>query len=203
MRVYLIRHAAAFERDRKRWPDDRQRPLTLEGMKKFRRAAAGLERLAGEIGCVLTSPLTRARQTAEILEAVAGWPRALEAPELAPGRAVEQALAVIGDYAAADPALERLALVGHEPHLTELLARCVAGPRGRVRCELKKGGAACLLFPAVRGGQAPSERRSEAQLDRWRAARPGPRSRAPPDLLGRAQLEWLITPKALRALAGR
>ena len=32
MRIYLIRHAAAFDRDRKRWPDDGQRPLTPEGI---------------------------------------------------------------------------------------------------------------------------------------------------------------------------
>ncbi len=179
MRVYLIRHAIAFDRDRKRWPDDRQRPLTPEGMKRFRKAAAGLERLVGEVGCVLTSPLTRARETAAILATVAGWPRAIEAAELAPDRTAEQALVLITDRAAADPGLERLALVGHEPHLTELLAASVAAPRGRVRCELKKGGVACLLFPSVRAGRAGLARPTEAQL------------------------EWLITPKALRALAGR
>ncbi len=195
VRVYLIRHAPAFERDRKRWPDDRQRPLTPEGMKKFRKAAAGLERLVGKVDRVLTSPLTRARQTADILEAVAGWPRALEAPELAPGRAAEQALGVIGGHVAADPELDCLALVGHEPHLTELLALCVADSRVRIRWELKKGGAACLLFPATRARLTPPERRKDAQAE--------PRSPAPSDLSREAQLEWLITPKALRALAGR
>ncbi len=187
MRVYLIRHAIAFDRDRKRWPDDRERPLTPEGMEKFRRAAAGLERLVGEVGCVLTSPLIRARQTASILQSVAGWPRAVEAPELAPGGAVEQALALIGDRAASDPELERLVLVGHEPYLTELLGASVTGSRGRVRCELKKGGAACLLFSAGRSGHARVARPGETRTGRL----------SPP------QLEWLITPRALRALAGR
>ncbi len=191
MRVYLIRHAIAFDRDRKRWPDDRERPLTPEGMEKFRRAAAGLERLVGEVGCVLTSPLIRARQTASILQSVAGWPRAVEAPELAPGGAVEQALALIGDRAAADPELERLVLVGHEPHLTELLGASVTGSRARVRCELKKGGAACLLFPAGRSGRARLARRGETRTE----ARTG--------WVNPPQLEWLITPRALRALAGR
>jgi phosphohistidine phosphatase len=189
MRVYLIRHAAAFDRDRKRWPDDQQRPLTPEGIKKFRRAAAGLEHLVGKVDCMLTSPLVRARETAKILETVAGWPHASEVPELAQGRTVEQALAAIGDRAAVHPRLERLALVGHEPNLTELLAACVAGPRARARggYELKKGGAACLLFaPAVLAGRARLE------LDR-----------APSERLSRAKLEWLVTPKALRAISGR
>lgn len=190
MRVYLIRHAAAFDRDRKRWPDDRQRPLTPEGIKKFRRAAAGLEHLVGEVNCMLTSPLVRARETAKILEAIAGWPHATEVPELAPGRTAGQALAAIGDRAAAHPKLERLALVGHEPNLTELLALCVAGPRARARggYELKKGGAACLLFPsAVPPGHA-------------RLEQPG---QPVPARLSWATLEWLLTPEALRALAGR
>lgn len=179
MRVYLIRHAIAFERDRRRWPDDRRRPLTPEGTSKFRKAAAGLGRLVGQVDRVLASPLTRARQTAEILTAVAGWPQALEAPELAPGRAVEQALALIGDRAAADSKLESLALVGHEPSLGELLSLSVAGSRTGVQCKIRKGGAVCLFFPGARSGEARPERAA------------------------RARLEWLITPKALRALARR
>ncbi len=180
MRLYLIRHAAAFDRDRRRWPDDRRRPLTPEGARRFRKAAAGLKRLVGEVDCVLASPLTRARQTAEILATVAGWPRAIEIPELAPGAAAERVLAAIRERAAAKRSLERLAIVGHEPGLTELLAACAGagGARARVRCQLKKGGAACLRFRDSRAGPA-------------RLARPG-----------QARLEWLITPRALRALGG-
>ena len=165
MRIYLIRHAPAFERDPKRWPDDTLRPLTPEGTKKFREAAAGLARLAENVTCVLMSPLARARQTAEILTAVTQWPRAKEVPELAPGHAPERVLAVVRDQA-----VDGLALVGHEPGLSKLLAVMVTGADGRMECELKKGGAACVTFSsAVRAGHA--------------------------------RLEWLITPKALRALA--
>jgi phosphohistidine phosphatase len=164
MRIYLIRHAPAFERDPKRWPDDGLRPLTPEGVRKFRKAAAGLEQLAEKVSCVLTSPFSRARQTAEILTTVTRWPRAKEVPELAPGHAPEQVLAVLRAQA-----VEGLALVGHEPGLSQLLTAMVAGAEGRMECELKKGGAACVNFSsAVRAGHA--------------------------------RLEWLITPKALRAL---
>jgi len=165
--VYLIRHAPAYERDRKRWPDDRERPLTAEGMKKFRQAAAGLERIVGTIECVLTSPLVRASQTAEILTSVTGWPRAIEAAELAPGRTPAQALALIRNQS-----VECLALVGHEPNLTDLLAVCIAGAGARVGCELKKGGVISLSFAAL------------------------PRA-------GQGQLNWLVTPRTLRAVAKR
>jgi phosphohistidine phosphatase len=150
VRLYLIRHAPAFERDRQRWPDDRLRPLTPEGVRKFRKTAAGLGCLTETVSCVLTSPLARARQTAEILSAVTRWPQAREMVELAPGHTPEQVLAVVRAQKAAS-----LALVGHEPGLSELVAASVAGVGARLQCELKKGGAACLEFPSTaRAGQA-------------------------------------------------
>ena len=163
--VYLIRHAVAFDRDRKRWPDDRQRPLTPEGMRKFRKAAAGLESFIGPVDRLLTSPLVRARQTAQILDEVTEWPQPIDAPELAPGRTPAQALALIRKHD-----VESLALVGHEPDLTELIGVCVAGAGMRVSLALKKGGAACVSFGA-------------------------------PPRPGAGHLDWLLTPKALRALA--
>jgi phosphohistidine phosphatase len=166
IRLYLIRHAIAHERDPARWRDDRLRPLTPEGVEKFRRAAAGLGRLAGKVGCLLTSPLVRARQTADILHRVAGWPVPLEQVELAPRRTAAQVLALLREQA-----VDSIALVGHEPDLSRLLAVCVAGPGARLGCQFKKGAAACLAF-----GSAPRA--------------------------GQATLEWLATPKLLRA-AGR
>jgi len=149
VRVYLIRHAVAFERDRRRWPDDRLRPLTAAGIEKFRKAAPGLAWLAGEVDCVLTSPLVRARQTAEILASAADWPTATEEPRLAPGQSVAQVLALIRARRAS-----AIALVGHEPDLSRLAAVSLdAGARAVIA--LKKGGAACLEFDrVVRAGSA-------------------------------------------------
>lgn len=169
MRVYLIRHAATFPGDPARWPDDGLRPLTPAGMDEFREAAAGLAGIAGPVDAVVASPLVRTRQTAEILSAAAGWPRATEAPQLVPGRTAEQALALAREHELRD---QSLALVGHEPNLLELISLCVAGDDSRVRCDIEKGGVACLLFPgAVSAGEA--------------------------------RLEWLLTPRALRALGRR
>src|SRR5690348_174269 len=78
LEVILVRHAIAFERDRARWRDDGERPLSPEGKRKFRKAVAGLMKLVPKVDVVLTSPLVRTRQTAEILSAVAHWPKAID-----------------------------------------------------------------------------------------------------------------------------
>src|SRR5215813_10630112 len=92
MDLLIIRHASAYDRDPHRWREDAERPLSPAGMRRARKAAAGLKQLVGRPQRFLTSPLVRARQTAQILIEVAAWPEAEEAPELAPG---EPALAVL------------------------------------------------------------------------------------------------------------
>jgi phosphohistidine phosphatase len=177
MLCYIVRHAIAFERDRERWPDDDLRPLAPAGEREFRMVAAGLAHLVGPVARVLTSPLARARETAAILRAVAGWPEAIETAELAPGHSPRRTLAAVRRHIKRESRgsgreVEGIALVGHEPHLTELIAASVAGPRLEVRSRLQKGGAACLEFE--------------------HAARPG-----------RGELLWLLTPEVLCALAER
>ena len=64
--LYLIRHALAEERS-DAWPDDAKRPLTGDGMARMRKAVRGLARIGLSVEVVLSSPLVRARQTAEIV----------------------------------------------------------------------------------------------------------------------------------------
>ena len=66
--LYLIRHGLAEDRG-EAWPDDSKRPLTEDGMSRLRKQARGLARLGVTLDIVLTSPLVRARQTAEIVAA--------------------------------------------------------------------------------------------------------------------------------------
>jgi phosphohistidine phosphatase len=131
--LYFVRHGLAEERG-DTWPDDTKRPLTEEGMSRLRKAVRGLSRIGVAIDVVLTSPLVRARQTADI---VAGGldPR--------PSIVNVDSLAPAGSYAAVLADLEkhsrkcRLALVGHEPMMGELAARLVGS---RHPIEFKKGG---------------------------------------------------------------
>jgi len=166
MRLYLIRHAIAAEPDAKHWPDDRQRPLTSQGARRFKRTSRMLVKVIESDGAVdrlITSPLLRAKQTATLLHR-AGLPEPVEETVLAPGRTAARVLAVLRAHD-----VQSVVVIGHEPDLGRLLAVCIAGPEARLAVNFKKGAAACLSFTGA------------------------PR-------VGEATLEWLLPPKALRAL---
>ena len=123
---------------------DGARPLTVAGR---RRTAGVLQRLLTlELTCdqLFTSPLLRARQTAEL---------AVQAG-LAPALAQAEALAPGGDAAAwlqqcsAGQVLDgqRWALVGHEPDLSSLAAGLIGAPAGSL--QLKKAGVILLDWSA-------------------------------------------------------
>jgi phosphohistidine phosphatase len=131
--LYLIRHGLAEERG-DAWPDDSKRPLTADGISSMRKEARGLARLGVALDVVLSSPLVRARQTAEIVAAgLEPRPSLVNVDSLAPD----------GSYAALMSDLEkharktRIALVGHEPAIGELAARLIGS---RHALEFKKGG---------------------------------------------------------------
>ena len=135
--LYFIRHGLAEARG-DAWPDDAKRPLTDEGMSRLRKAARGLARLGVKVEVVLSSPLVRARQTAELL--AGGFdprPSIVNVDSLAPD----------GTYAAVIADLEkharksRIALVGHEPMIGEVAARLIGS---RHPIEFKKG-AVCRI----------------------------------------------------------
>jgi phosphohistidine phosphatase len=140
MEVFLVRHAIAHERDRKRWPDDSQRPLTPAGKSKFRKAARGLERWLPRSAVLLSSPYVRARETAAILAKAMGGRKVIECPELASGEPAHKAFELLNRRQ------ERaVVLIGHEPNLSILLSACLH-ERARLEIEFKKGGAACVGF---------------------------------------------------------
>ncbi len=74
MDLYLVRHGIAYDPDPAQWPDDKDRPLTPEGEKRFRQVARGLRELVPSVSVVLSSPWARAWRTAELLEKEAHWP---------------------------------------------------------------------------------------------------------------------------------
>lgn len=151
MELLIVRHAIAHERDPTRWGDDRARPLTAPGIKRARRAAAGLKQLIAPPERVLTSPLTRAEQTAQLLREAAGWPQAKVCALLAPGGSPAALLALLALLAA--ERIARAAIVGHQPDLGKLLALCLPGPADAA-FELRKMGVALVSFAgAPRAGR--------------------------------------------------
>lgn len=153
MELLIVRHAIAFEADARRWPDDTERPLSPQGIARARKAAAGMRQLLRSPGRVLVSPLVRARETAAILTEVAGWPRATDCAELAPGGSPEAVLAVLKRTPET-----RIAVVGHEPGLGRLVAVSLPGSAGAHGFRFRKMGVALLTFQgAARAGGARLE----------------------------------------------
>lgn len=150
MDLLIVRHAIAFERDRHRWRDDGARPLSPAGMRRARKAAAGLKHLSKAPDRVLTSPLVRARQTAQILTDVAGWPEATEVPELSPQAQAPAVLTLLGKDRS-----KVVAVVGHQPGLGALLTVCLLGDGEVLPIEIKKNAVACVSFDGPpRAGRA-------------------------------------------------
>jgi phosphohistidine phosphatase len=131
--LYIVRHGIAADRGAE-YPDDTKRPLTDEGISRLRKVIAGLGELEVEVGLILTSPLVRARQTADLLSnGLRGHPPVIETKALSPGAAYKELLAELGRHGRPSG----IALVGHEPHLGETAAR-LAGCVGRF--DFRKGG---------------------------------------------------------------
>jgi phosphohistidine phosphatase len=138
LELYLVRHAIAAERGPK-YPDDRKRPLTAEGIRRFKDGVRGLNALAIEIDVILTSPLTRAEETAALLAAGLKKRAPVETVDaLAPGGKFQAIVEAVTKQAKRH---RRIALVGHEPDLGETAGRWL-GARGDV--EFRKG-AVCAI----------------------------------------------------------
>ena len=149
MDLVVVRHAIALERDALRWPDDRDRPLSPDGEKRFRRAARGYGRIVPQVDVVLSSPLERAWRTAQLLAEEAGWPDPKPCDALEPDRAPSEMTDVLRSQGG-----EVLAAVGHEPHLGELIAYLLTGSDRGAAIELKKGAAARLELDGIIPGNS-------------------------------------------------
>jgi phosphohistidine phosphatase len=134
MILYFLRHELAG--DREDWVgDDRKRPLTDRGKKRMAESARLLDTLNLSLEAVITSPLTRARQTAEIAASGLGLEKLLvEDERLAPGFSPEALAQIVKDY----PKAEALMLVGHEPDFSETVSAITGGSE----IVFKKGGLA-------------------------------------------------------------
>ena len=141
MQLLVVRHAiaedpAAYARHHR---DDAGRPLTPEGRKKMRQAADGLRSLVPEIDLLATSPLTRVIQTADILAAAYDGLEPVQVPALSPGEPV----ATLATWLEKERRHQTVAIVGHEPGLSQTVSWLLAGGE-RSFIEIKKG-AVCLL----------------------------------------------------------
>jgi len=133
MRLWIVRHAEAVPRMPGR--RDAARPLTAGGRRQFERAARGLDRLGTRLDLVLFSPRLRAVETADLLARLVRGQFAVT-PHL--GRPPRDAL--LAELRGGD-----VAVVGHEPWLSELTAWLVTGRREEAAHFAMKKGAVLVL----------------------------------------------------------
>jgi phosphohistidine phosphatase len=140
MNIYIIRHAIAVDEGTSDYEQDSERPLTDKGRKKMRQIAKGLRNLGVEFDLILSSPYVRARETAEIVADVFKMKKKLAFSEnLIPTGEPELLIAEVNEKYAMDS----IALVGHEPHLSTFIGVLVT-ESAKLDVNLKKGGV-CYL----------------------------------------------------------
>lgn len=140
--LYIIRHGLAG--DHGSYANDEQRPLTDEGQQKTRQVAKRLQALGLKFDWILTSPLVRARQTAEILRDVGLGADLEESGLLAPEGRLQDWLSWYKQWQESDG--KCLALVGHEPNLSAWAEQLIWGDV-RHHLVLKKAGVVGINLP--------------------------------------------------------
>jgi len=139
--LLIVRHGLAGDRDEfaATGQPDELRPLTEEGVHRFKKTARGLHKILEHVDLIATSPLTRAQQTAEILAKRFDVP-VVETDALRPDAPYTKFASWIKKSTTADPVV----VVGHEPHLSGLVAWLIGDAGARIG--LKKGGACLIRF---------------------------------------------------------
>jgi phosphohistidine phosphatase len=140
MKIYLVRHGIAEPLGESNRYQDLRRSLTPEGVKKMREVSLGLEALGVESGLVVSSPLIRAKETAEIVAEVLKYTAPVEIwDELAPEASARQTFGKLQSCERRDSVV----LVGHQPHLGFLASLLVFGDDS-LSLDLKKGSVCCI-----------------------------------------------------------
>ena len=147
--LYIVRHAIAADRGSE-WPDDAKRPLTERGTSRFKEAVKGLRRLDITVDEIFTSPLVRAKQTADLLAAgLEGKAPVKILDVLAPGHAPGSVMTQLARVAKR----RRIAIVGHEPDLGELAAHLIGAGRA---LPFRKGGVCRIDLGSLTSKRAAS-----------------------------------------------
>jgi phosphohistidine phosphatase len=137
--LYILRHAIA--EDRRPGLADARRVLTDEGRDKLKRVLLRARSAGVELSLILTSPLLRARQSAEMAADVLKYGGTIvETKALAPQASVEETWTEIRRRASQGAIL----VCGHEPHLSKLVAHVLASPNLQV--DMKKGALVRITF---------------------------------------------------------
>lgn len=150
LNLFILRHGIAVEHGTPGYASDADRPLTPKGKRQMHKVADAIRAMKLGFDSFLSSPLVRARQTAEIVATDLKLKKRLDfADELKPGGSVKD---LVKKVRSLEPLPENLVLVGHEPYLSELISFFVTG-RTDAGFMLKKAGLAKLETDDLRAGK--------------------------------------------------
>lgn len=141
MEIFLIRHGLAGQFGD--YEQDSVRPLTEEGVKKTRKVAQRLKTLGIQFDALLTSPYARAMETAILLQSIGLIDEIKTVAELQPEGDRAKILALLNDLRSIH---QRVAIVGHEPDLSQLASQLIFG-QDCDNLTLKKAGILGLTVP--------------------------------------------------------
>jgi phosphohistidine phosphatase len=145
MDLYIVRHGIAIDREDPKCPPDPERYLTEEGTNKTKQVAKGIAALGITPDLLISSPYTRAMQTAEIFASALDYSKQKirRTDLLLPGAESSMLFREL----AKDKQSSTVFLFGHAPHLDELIAAAFASKHPIT--SLKKAGVAALKLKRV------------------------------------------------------
>jgi phosphohistidine phosphatase len=150
MNLYLMRHGLAVEQGKSSRETDRKRPLTPKGKRKVRLVAQALAQLKISFVAIVSSPLVRARDTAELVKDELGFGEKIQLTDHLAPQGSHKALVSLLQRLPGSP--QEILLVGHEPDLSQLAAFLLDGGKG-VTLIFKKSGMAKLNAEKLRPGR--------------------------------------------------
>ena len=155
--LYLVRHGIA--EDAAAGLPDALRTLTEKARRRFRKTARSFGNRSGALDLILASPLVRAVQTAEILAGEVKHAALGVLPELSPEHAPDALLKAVSRRARK---IGSIALVGHEPQLSKLVAALARLPAAQAaKLDIRPG---AVVRVDVAGLPQPQAKKAEA---RW------------------------------------
>ena len=141
-RLYIVRHGPAVDVGENGVENDADRMLSKEGIEKTLKAAGGLAAMNCRPWRIVSSPLVRAQETADILREVLKPEQGVEIEKrLAPGTSTKKLVRWLQDQSSY-PTM----LVGHMPDLARLASALVVGKQARANMTFKKAAACCITF---------------------------------------------------------
>ena len=148
MNLFILRHGIAADRSAG-YANDELRPLTSKGIRRMQREAEGINAIGVAPNLIISSTLVRAMQTAEIVQqGLSEPPRMVTSRALVPEAHPSQILRELAD---GHSSLRSVMVVGHEPHMSSLVAYILTGQISWL-IDMKKGALVSIdLSPSGRG----------------------------------------------------